>query len=129
MECEECKKKDYTIEVLKELGKDVERHFLNDLGQEIVRINTENGWNVLKKEEWEDTYKIPAILMLVVSEAAEALEWFRKGDKENFKEECADVIIRMLDMTTGLGIDIDEEIRKKLEKNKTRGYRHGGKKV
>lgn len=102
---------------------------LNQLGQEIVCINTANGWNVLKESEWDDEYKVPAILALITSETSEALEAFRKDDKVNFAEECADQIIRILDMTAGLNIDIDAAIRTKLEKNKTRGFRHGGKRV
>lgn len=102
---------------------------LNKLGQEINEINRANGWNVTTPEQWEDPYKIPAILALITSETSEALEAFRKDDKLNFAEECADQIIRVLDLTAGLGIDIDAEVRRKLEKNKLRGYRHGGKRV
>lgn len=101
----------------------------NELAKEIVCINTANGWNVLKESEWHDEYKVPAILALITSETSEALEAFRKNDKVNFAEECADQIIRILDMTAGLNIDIDAAIREKLEKNKTRGFRHGGKRV
>ena len=100
-----------------------------ELGQEIIAINTANGWNTTKPEQWEDTYKIPAVLALVHSEVSEALEAFRINDKENFIEELADVVIRVLDLSEGLEMDIETAIKKKLEKNKTRGYKHGGKKV
>ena len=102
---------------------------MNELAKEINEINTNNGWNVLQPSQWDDTYKIPAILALIHSEVSEALEAFRKGDRANFDEELADVIIRVLDCSGGLGIDIDAVVRAKLEKNKTRGWRHGGKKV
>lgn len=102
---------------------------LNQLGKEIIEINTANGWNCTKPEQWNDPYKIPALLALVTSETSEALEAFRKDDKDNFAEECADQIIRILDLTAGLEIDIDAAIKAKLEKNKTRGFRHGGKRV
>lgn len=75
------------------------------------------------------TYKIPAVLALITSEVSEALEGFRKGDRANFEEEIADVMIRCLDLCAGLGIDIDAQITAKLEKNKLRGHRHGGKLV
>lgn len=72
-------------------------------------------------------YKIPAKLALLTSEVSEALEAFRNRDFDNFKEELADVLIRLLDMSGGLNIDLDESVREKLEKNKKRGYKHGGK--
>lgn len=102
---------------------------LNNLGLQINEINRANGWAVVKPDEWENPYKVPAMLALITSETSEALEAFRKNDHDNFAEECADQIIRILDMTAGLGIDIDAAVRAKLEKNKTRGYRHGGKRV
>jgi NTP pyrophosphatase (non-canonical NTP hydrolase) len=102
---------------------------LNTLGEEICEINTANGWNVLLPNQWEDTYKVPAVLALIHSEASEALEAFRKDDFKNFSEELADVLIRVLDCASGLGIDMDAEVAKKLEKNRARSYRHGGKRV
>ena len=102
---------------------------MNELAAEIIEINTANGWNCTKPEQWADTYKVPAILALVHTEVSEAVEAFRHDDKENFIEELADVIIRVLDCAGGLEMDIDAAIRAKLEKNKTRGFRHGGKRV
>lgn len=102
---------------------------LADLAREIIDINTYNGWNVLQPEQWADTYKVPAILGLVHSEVSEALEAFRKGDREGFAEEMADVLIRVLDCTEGLHIDIDAVVAAKLAKNRKRGFRHGGKRV
>lgn len=102
---------------------------LNKLAAEINEINRANGWQVTKPEEWGDTYKIPGILALIHSEVSEALEGFRRNDRENFAEEMADVLIRVLDCTGGLAIDIDLEIAKKLEKNKGREHRHGGKRL
>ena len=102
---------------------------LNDLAKEIIEINTANGWNCTKPEQWEDTYKVPAILALVHTEVSEAVEAFRHNDKDNFIEEMADIVIRVLDCTGGLEMDIDADITAKLEKNKTRGFRHGGKRV
>lgn len=101
---------------------------LNELAREVIQINTANGWNVTTPENWHDNkYKIPAVLALVTSEVSEALEAFRKNDRENFDEEIADVVIRCLDLCGGLGIDIDGEVARKLEKNRKRGFRHGGK--
>ena len=102
---------------------------LNELGKEILKINKANGWNVMTPELWDDENKVPAVIALIHSEASEALEAFRKGDVDNFAEELADVLIRVLDCAAGLDIDMDVEVRYKMEKNRKRGYWHGGKRV
>lgn len=103
---------------------------LNRLGAEIVVINEANGWDVAQPGDWHRTeYKIPAKLALITSEVSEALEAYRKEDSANFAEELADTLIRVLDLASGLGIDLDSAVTAKLEKNKQRGYRHGGKRV
>lgn len=102
---------------------------LNELAEEARMINKANGWNVAIPSDWKLTYKVPAILALIHSEVSEALEAFRKGDRKNFSEELADVLIRVLDCAAGLGIDLDKAVREKLDYNKTREYRHGGKRL
>ena len=100
------------------------------IGQRIVDVNRENGWNVATPECWDEQYKVPAVIALIHSEASEALEVFRKSrDLQEFNEEMADIFIRVVDLTHGLGLDLGDAILKKLEKNRHRGYRHGGKKV
>ena len=103
---------------------------LNDLAKMANDINRANGWNVITPEEWDsDPYRIPGVIALIHSEVSEALEAYRHNDRAHFAEELADVIIRTLDCAGGLGIDMEKEVLAKLEKNRGRGYRHGGKKV
>lgn len=64
-------------------------------------------------------------LMLIVSELGEALEALRHDDRENFAEELADVAIRLADLCGGIGIDLEAEIKQKMEKNRKREYKHG----
>ena len=72
---------------------------------------------------WEDnTLKY---LMYVVTELAEAMESWRDNNREHFGEELADAVIRIFDMTTALGINIELEIEKKMEKNWLRSRNHG----
>ena len=99
------------------------------LAAEIREINRANGWRVLQPDEWEDHYKIPGILALIHSEVSEALEAFRNNDPKNFEEELADIIIRVLDCAGGLGFDLEAAVRLKMEKNRKRPFRHGGKRL
>ena len=68
---------------------------------------------------------INGFLTLIASEVFEAQQALRKNDKDNFKEEIADIFIRAADLCGGLGIDIEEEIIKKMEYNKGREKMHG----
>lgn len=113
---------------------------------ELVTIAHENArskgfWDDWDSICWEDgldrnedsTLKIDELfnlatssrLMLIVSEVSEALEALRKKDKENFKEELADVVIRVCDLAGGLNIDLEVEVLNKIYKNKLRPYKHG----
>ena len=88
---------------------------LNELAREVIDVNRANGWEVLQPDDWSDQpYKVPAFLALIHSEVSEALEGYRHCDRENFAEELADVVIRVLDCASGLGIDMDAEVRAKL---------------
>ena len=59
-----------------------------------------------------------------------AMNW-RNGYTENskfypeFRQELADVIIMSLSVAGKLGIDIDEAVRRKMEINKARPWKHG----
>jgi NTP pyrophosphatase (non-canonical NTP hydrolase) len=79
-------------------------------------------------------------LMLIVTELGEALESLRDTGVQyqpmgiphltgegNFGEEIADAIIRLLDLSDMVGIDIGEEVVKKVAKNNDRPHKHGRK--
>ena len=91
---------------------------LNELAEICHAIAVEKGF-------WDEKRNIGEALMLIVTELAEAMEAYRKEDKENFNEELADTFIRLLDLCGGLNIDIEGEISKKSQKNKNRPYKHG----
>jgi len=90
-----------------------------------------NGW-------WENGDRnFGELCMLMVTEISEAFEYHRKGggkddhlpEREGSDVEMADVIIRVLDYCGRNQIDIGTIVREKLMYNRTRGYRHGGKKA
>jgi NTP pyrophosphatase (non-canonical NTP hydrolase) len=63
--------------------------------------------------------------MLVNTELCEAAEAARHKDYENFREEIADTFIRLLDLTGTMGINIEQEIVKKMITNEARPHKHG----
>lgn len=113
---------------------------LNKLAESIYKANKEKGF-------WDSERNIGELLMLVVTELAEALEAHRKDDfavtekgkqefdksefelkiKNTFEDEIADTFIRLFDLCGGLNIDIEKFIDLKLQYNKTRGHKHGKK--
>ena len=50
---------------------------------------------------------------------------YASADAEAYAEELADVIIASLSVAGKLGIDIDEAVRRKMEINKARPWKHG----
>ena len=91
---------------------------LNELSQICHAVAMEKGF-------WDEDRNIGEALMLIVTELAEAMESYRKQEGENFREEIADTFIRLFDLCGGLNIDIEEEIDRKYQKNKSRPYKHG----
>ena len=105
------------------------RGTLARLGDRIHEVNRLNGWSVTTPERWANTNEVPAVLALIHSEVSEALEAFRHDDRENFAEELADVLMRVVGLSHGLEIDLAAAALAKIEKNATRGYHHGGKRI
>lgn len=106
------------IEILRELLR--KTRSINDYVDEAYEIACSKGWH-------DNTVEISTSLALIHSEVSEALEADRGGNTENFKEELADICIRVFDLCGSLDIDLEAAIRKKMEANKLRPYKHGGK--
>lgn len=102
---------------------------LNELAKEIHENAVNKGW-------WTDEREVPEIIALCHSELSEALESYRSGEPilfsvdgkpEGLAVELVDCVIRILDYMAYIGVDIDAVTRLKLEYNRSRPYRHGGK--
>lgn len=102
--------------------------------QTLIETNTQflvNQCHGLAKEcgWWAETTQrdVPRLLMLCVSELAEAMEGHRKGLKDDhlperdmLEVELADCVIRVFDMAGGLGLDLPGAIAEKLAYNANR---------
>lgn len=64
---------------------------------------------------------------LMHEECSELLRALREGDPEGESEECADIMIRVLDYCAWRGIDIEHHIVEKMKKNLDRPHLHGHK--
>lgn len=115
---------------------------LNELARQCFELAQEKGWN-------EKQIPVPEMCALIHSEVSEALESWRNKEEISWTQrkapiagqppqlgkpmglasEFADVLIRIGHYAVRLGIDLDHEVKRKLEYNKTRPYRHGGKRV
>lgn len=100
---------------------------LNALSRVLVGKEKAGGWESLTPDSWHNNHEIPVKLLLVITELAEAIEGMRVDDKANFDEEIVDALIRLLSVAGGLEIDLDKWLAYKVDKNRSRGHRHGGK--
>lgn len=85
---------------------------LKEIQKEIIENKIRHGFNTTNIEQ-EFCY--------LYGEVAEAYEAYYK-EKDTFPEELADVAIFLLGIAEIKGIDLESEITKKVNKNKTRTY-------
>jgi hypothetical protein len=98
----------------------------------------EKSYGTAREKGWHESERpFGEIVALIHSELSEALEEYRagrgnfylgtNGKPEGIAVEFADAIIRIADAAGELGLDLPGAILAKLEYNRTRPYRHGGK--
>lgn len=138
----EVKKALELVDVVANLQNQLQADTIPGLQMLCWKIAEEHGWH--EREPLLDDDGDPIIpnvglkLALVHSELSEALEEMREGkfeiyydgdEPKGFGIELADAVIRILDIAESLGISMCKCLDVKCQYNKTRPYRHGGKKA
>lgn len=94
---------------------------LKELCRDIHRYNVNAGWwtDINTGEKLERN--VPEMLMLIVSEVAEAMEGYRKDlmddklpHRKMIEVELADALIRICDTAEGLGLDLAGAVKEKV---------------
>jgi NTP pyrophosphatase (non-canonical NTP hydrolase) len=92
------------------------------------------AWQNSEDHGFHDNVDVPTKLMLIVAEAAEALEDHRAGNPDSVLEsgkpvgiasELADIVIRVGDLAGILDIDLEEAVIRKMKYNAGRPHKHG----
>ncbi|MHC0551877.1 nucleotide pyrophosphohydrolase [Salinicoccus sp. CNSTN-B1] len=91
---------------------------MDELIEEINKFRDERDWR-----KYHNPKDLALSLSLEASELLENFQWMspEKGledNRQNIEEELADVFIYGLMMADDIGIDMEDAILKKLEKNK-----------
>lgn len=100
------------------------------------KLATQVHLTALLKGWWENERNDGEIIALIHSELSETLEAIRHGNPSDDKipefsgaeAELADTVIRCMDFAKARGWRLPEAILAKIAYNKTRDYKHGGKK-
>jgi NTP pyrophosphatase (non-canonical NTP hydrolase) len=90
-----------------------------------MKINdvAEQNYLWVEKMGWHNKTTLEA-LALVASEVGEAINECRnEKPTDHFGEELADIILRVLDIAHWQGIDMEQKIAEKIQKNELRGTR------
>lgn len=104
---------------------------LNELAKEVHDVAMAHGWHEEKRPFGE-------IIALCHSELSEALEAYRNDEPmfwidnkkpEGMATEMCDCVIRIFDYLADEGVDVGRIIMAKIGYNKTRSWRHNGKKI
>lgn len=117
---------------------------IKDLQKQAHALAKQKGfWEILPDTKKVAPRNLSELLMLIVTELGEACEALRKnlrqdvisqaancrtkGEwlKDTFEDELADAVIRICDLAESEGINLEWQIKKKMEYNKTRPIKHG----
>lgn len=93
---------------------------LNDLQKIIIRFRDERDW-----KKFHNPKDLAISISIEVGELLQHFQWVNENEvwkvaknrKEEIAEEMADILIYLLYLADAIGIDMEEEFLKKVEKN------------
>jgi NTP pyrophosphatase (non-canonical NTP hydrolase) len=90
---------------------------LKQVTEQILKFRDDRDWKQYHTEK-----DLAISIALEASELLENFQWKTSEQavsetKQNMKEEMADIFIYLIQLVDKLGIDLEEEVYKKLEKN------------
>ena len=100
--------------ITSELGEAMEAHRKGKVGG-MKSFESDMGYAILSLEDF--TPENQNYLWIV--------NRFETTVKDTFEDEIADAVIRLLDLSAGLGIDLEKHINAKVQYNKSRERLHG----
>lgn len=80
---------------------------LNSIVRKVHHHALEKGW-------WNKGVNMPSLLCFVHEEVSSALSAYKSRKKNKFKEELADIVIRVFSICARRKIDIETEILKRI---------------
>lgn len=108
---------------------------INELIKTAHSIAKEKGWHDKKISHLEFAALVHSEISEFVEDVRDNIgEFYYLDEHKNSKPrgkliEIADVVIRIADYCGAMGWDLESAIEAKMEFNKTRPYRHGGKSI
>lgn len=112
---------------------------LEEIMRDAWQIAEDKGWHEDRPDQPKKSFVEE--LMLAVTEISEAVEEYRnrrgyteiyyssEGKPEGIPIEMADVCVRLFDTCITHGIDLEGAIIEKMQYNRTRKHRHGGRRI
>lgn len=83
--------------------------------ERIRRFNRERDW-----EQFHTPENLAKSIVIEAGELLECFQWSNNFDQQAVQEELADVMCYCIDMADALGVDMEEILLKKIEKNEAK---------